>query len=273
MEARMELRIFNVEHGACALLTCDNGATMMIDCGADPRTGWRPGKYLKSKGITALDMLAITNYDEAHVSGIEDLTRNIYVRRLWRNHRVSASAIKRLKRRNELGSGVDHLIWLIENVFTGSSSETAGALAQDAYFNTFSHSPTDFPDENNLSMVIELNCRGVGFFFPGDLQTEGWRAMLPWRPFQNALTKTEVLIAAHHGEQDGCCDEAFEYCKPRFVVISDKNRGYQSQDSDAYYSSRARGGAFRSDSGRRVIKTGSDGEIAFEFQADKYVVR
>lgn len=269
----MELRIFNVEHGACALLTCDNGTTMMIDCGSNPRTGWRPGKYLKSMGITSLDTLAITNYDEAHVSGIEDLTRNVYIRRLWRNHRVGAAAIKRLKRRDEMGSGVDHLIWLLENVFTSSNSGAAPPLTPDTYFNIFCHSPSDFTDENNLSMVIELNCRGFGFMFPGDLQTEGWRAMLPWRPFQNALAKTEVLIAAHHGEQDGRCDEAFDFCKPRFVVISDKKRGYQSQDTDAYYHSRAKGGLFRNDSDRRVITTRSDGDIAFEFQSDRYVVR
>jgi beta-lactamase superfamily II metal-dependent hydrolase len=269
----MELRIFNVDHGACALLLCDNGATMMIDCGHDSTTGWRPGKYLKSIGIAALDMLAITNYDEEHVGGIEDLIGNVHVRRLWRNRHVDAAAIKRLKRRNEMGRGVDYLVWLLDNVFSGPTSNTTPRLSPDTYFNTFAHSPTDFEDENNLSMVVELNCRGIGFVFPGDLQTEGWRAMLEWHPFQNALSKTEVLIAAHHGQRDGCCDEAFAFCKPRFVVISDKKKGFQSDDSDAYYASRARGGPFRNEDSRQVIATRSDGDIVFEFQPDKYSVR
>ena len=269
----MELRIFDVNHGACAFLTCDNGATMMIDCGYNAATGWKPGTYLRSKGVAALDMLAITNYDEEHVAGIEDLISNVHVRRLWHNRHVDSATIKRLKRRNEMGRGVDYLVWLLDNVFSGPISNMTPTLSADAYFNTFAHSPTDFDDENNLSMVVELNCRGVGFVFPGDLQTEGWRAMLPWRPFQKALAKTEVLIAAHHGQRDGCCDEAFDFCKPRFVVISDKKKGFQSDDSDAYYASRARGGPFRDDGSRRVIATRSDGDIVFDFQPDKYTVR
>lgn len=35
----MELKIFDVEHGACALLTCDNGSRLMIDCGHNGDTG------------------------------------------------------------------------------------------------------------------------------------------------------------------------------------------------------------------------------------------
>jgi hypothetical protein len=56
-------------------------------------------------------------------------------------------------------------------------------------------------------------------------------------------------------------------------VISDKNKGFQSDDSDAYYASHARGGPFRNDGTRRVIATRSDGDIVFEFQPDKYSVR
>lgn len=42
----MQLQIFDVEHGACALLTADNGTRLMIDCGHNATTGWRPGSYL-----------------------------------------------------------------------------------------------------------------------------------------------------------------------------------------------------------------------------------
>lgn len=37
----MELKVFDVEHGACALLSCDNGARLMIDCGHNSTTHLR----------------------------------------------------------------------------------------------------------------------------------------------------------------------------------------------------------------------------------------
>ena len=67
---------------SCALLTCDNGTRLMIDCGHNGDTGWRPGRYLRDQGISRLEMLAITNYDEDHVRGLPDLLQKVYVERL-----------------------------------------------------------------------------------------------------------------------------------------------------------------------------------------------
>jgi hypothetical protein len=49
----MELTIFNVEHGACALLDCDNGSQIMIDAGHNAATGWSQATtYFGSEGET-----------------------------------------------------------------------------------------------------------------------------------------------------------------------------------------------------------------------------
>jgi hypothetical protein len=64
----MHLQIFDVEHGACALLTCDNGARLMIDCGHNSTTGWYPGDYLASLGIGA---------HKAAAAALESLTRSL----------------------------------------------------------------------------------------------------------------------------------------------------------------------------------------------------
>jgi beta-lactamase superfamily II metal-dependent hydrolase len=115
----MELQIFDVEHGACALLTADNGTRLMIDCGHNATTGWKPGTYLRSKNISTLEMLAVTNYDEDHASGADDLFRNINVKWLWRNPSVSGTTLKKLKSDAGMGPGIDSLCYQIENFFTG----------------------------------------------------------------------------------------------------------------------------------------------------------
>ncbi len=66
------LIIFNVDHGACALLTMSNGQPggvhrILIDCGHSTDyqgRPWHPGDWLKEHGISFIDLLICTNYDE-----------------------------------------------------------------------------------------------------------------------------------------------------------------------------------------------------------------
>src|ERR1700733_10358752 len=121
----MDLRIFDVEHGACALLACDDNTRIMIDCGHNSSSGWRPGTHLKSEGITSIEMLAITNYDEDHVSGIADLFDNVSIKSLLRNRSVSGTVLRQLKTEDGMGSGIDRLVTEIENTYTGGAPNPA----------------------------------------------------------------------------------------------------------------------------------------------------
>ena len=93
----MILEIFDVQHGACALVTTSNGKRILIDCGDNSTTGWEPGLALRRRGITAIERLIVTNYDEDHVSGYQNLLKNVVVESLQRNRRVDAATIRHLK--------------------------------------------------------------------------------------------------------------------------------------------------------------------------------
>jgi hypothetical protein len=49
----MLLRVFDVEHGACAMLAAPTGTSSdvlaMIDCGDNTTTGWCPSNFLRYK--------------------------------------------------------------------------------------------------------------------------------------------------------------------------------------------------------------------------------
>ena len=169
----MKLQIFDVEHGACSLLTADNNARFMIDCGHNATTGWKPGTYLKQQGIS-FDMLGITNYDEDHASAAANLFDNIDVSWLYRNRSVSAATIKTLKREQGMGPEIERLVHSIENVFTGNGSAAQEPVLQGAERQFFYNTYPQFDDENNLSMVVFLKCHGTGVMFPGDLRKRGF---------------------------------------------------------------------------------------------------
>lgn len=264
----MDLKIFDVEHGSCSLLTCDDNTRLMLDCGHNGTTGWRPGQYLRGQGVSHLDMLAVTNYDEDHVSGIIDLTENVGIGWLWRNVGVETKHLKDIKAEDAMGVGIEHLCNLIENVFTGSGTNypSFSGLTRTSFY----HSYPTFEDENNLSMVVLLECHGKGVLFTGDLEYEGWIEMLKRTDFVEALRETRVLIAPHHGRESGCCEEAMKLMSSlNYVVISDKGYMYDTQKTVPFYASYAKGGPFRGTE-RKVLTTRKDNRIGFSFEKNSW---
>jgi beta-lactamase superfamily II metal-dependent hydrolase len=262
----MRLQIFDVEHGACSLLTADNNARLMIDCGHNATTGWRPGTYLRQQGISVLEMLAITNYDEDHASGSEDLFDNIDVRWLWRNKSVSGTGIKKLKSETGMGLGIERLTYAIDHLYTTDPTATTpqpsfdGLNERTCFYNSY---PL-FDDENNLSMAIFLKCHGIGIMFTGDLERAGFSELLKDGHFRAALQSTNVYIASHHGRESGCSDEIANLLTNVFyVVISDKGYMYETQRTLPFYRAIAKGGPFRGET-RRVLTTRRDGRIGFQ---------
>jgi beta-lactamase superfamily II metal-dependent hydrolase len=265
----MLLQIFDVEHGACALLTCDNGTRMLIDCGHNATTGWKPGDHLARLGVTKLDMLMVTNYDEDHVSGIRNLEEKVRVEWLVRNTSVNGPSLLALKSDTGAGPSVKHLAARMPNfVFTQNPRPIFPNVTWSVYNNRY----PDFDDENNLSMVVELVVNGFRFLFPGDLERAGWLKLLNNNAaFRDAVKQTDVLVASHHGRENGVCKEIFDVvgCKPVIVVISDDYHQYDTQKTLQYYGSKAKGVVLGAEN-RKVLTTRCDGEIHFEFTGRAY---
>ena len=115
----MKVQIFDVEHGGCALVTADTGARILIDAGHNGTTGWRPSTYLQGLGVSHLEELMITNYDEDHASDLDNVLQVVSVGVLRSNPSVSGHDLKRLKRKQGIGNGIQALADL-KNRYTAS---------------------------------------------------------------------------------------------------------------------------------------------------------
>jgi beta-lactamase superfamily II metal-dependent hydrolase len=263
----MRLQIFDVEHGACALLTADNSARLMIDCGHNASTAWYPGAYLQHNNISVIDILAISNYDEDHVTGIRDLFNHVTVGALWRNKSVTPEIIQNLKSEDGMGRGIEFLSEQIR-IYTGPPSQVEfSGLEMTAFCNDY----PIFDDENNLSMAVFLKCHGIGVMFTGDLERAGFKELLKRESFRQALKATRVYVASHHGREGGCSDEvAALLTNVNYVIISDKGYAHDTQRTLPFYSQIAKGGPFRDQGTRRVLTTRNDGRIAFEFTPGRW---
>lgn len=277
-----KLELFDVNHGNCALLTMPspNGVKrIMIDCGnstAKDTVKWSPGRYLQSLGVSHLDVLFITNYDEDHASGYVDLLEHkIALTSIFGNPTVSPENILQLKTADGMGRGIATLAAsMAERKKLGHPENfpVVPGLGISWCCNAY----PEFSDENNLSLVLGLDILGIKFLFTGDMERAGFSHLLQtYEPFKAMVREVDNLVVAHHGRSGNICTELFEQhgCNPIVVIISDDHRQYVSQLVTNYYVGKTKGLTdFRGKGPRSVLTTRKDGVITYRFNKDESCV-
>ena len=276
MPGHMILNIWNVQHGACAMVTHRSisgieGKLAMIDSGHNHDTRWNPSSYIKHHlKRNVLDYLFVTNADQDHVSDLNNLLlEGIAITTFVRNRSVSAEVIRNIKQFS--GALTDDLERYLDlhtryvNPIVEPFDQNMGGITARAFWN----GPPNFYDTNNLSMAVFINYGAFKILFPGDLEKDGWMALLDRVDFREQLAGTTVLVASHHGRESGYCDELFNYCHPQVIVISDKVIVHDTQHMTQSYRQRVMDsfpdGVFVQTTRKRryVLTTRRDGWIQF----------
>ena len=221
-------------------------------------------------GISTIDMLLCTNYDEDHASGVPSLVdEGISVETIYGNPTVPPEVIEHLKSEDGMGAGIRVLV----NTFKKRGAPSIApanipgvpGLTLRSCWNQWPNWDT----ENNLSLVCILDIYGFRFMFPGDIERNGLNNMLRNPEFADLVKGVDVLFAPHHGRENGKCEALFDDfgCAPTLVVISDCAKKYQSQETVPYYASKAKGvSGFRGHDKRKVLTTRRDGYLRFKFE-------
>lgn len=253
----MILDIFDVTHGFCAYLIADNGNVMLFDCGHNERTGFRPSEHLSTK-CTKIERLIIQNFDQDHISDLPNLLEKIPVEVFHRNRSLSSSQLTALKQQTgSLTTAMQRTVKLHTDFI---HPVTNPPEFPNIEFKAFHNNYPTFEDTNNLSVVSFINYDGVGIAFTGDIEKEGWDALLEDTEFCTHLSRTTIFIASHHGRVNGYCKEVFDYCSPEIVIISDKEIVHDTQKE--LYRKHASGVTWDGGPEKRyVLTTRSDGNI------------
>ena len=104
LQGEMVLRVWDVEHGACAMVqhvTGQYGGKLaMIDSGST--VDWRPRNYNRGDlGRTNLDYLFITNADQDHMSDLQGLwNAGITVPVMYRNPSYTGEQMRQITRQS-----------------------------------------------------------------------------------------------------------------------------------------------------------------------------
>jgi beta-lactamase superfamily II metal-dependent hydrolase len=277
LRGEMRLRVWDVAHGQCAMLHHQignyAGKLAMIDSGCTD--DWRPSAFIKYRlNRTTLDYLFITNADQDHMQDLQGLwDEGIHVPVWFRNPDPTAEQWRRMKL--DGGPLTDDAKRFISNCddFHGFPDEpfnqSMGGILCTTFFNTYYH----FQDTNNLSLAVFIKYSNFKALFPGDLEKPGWRALLQRPEFCQELKGTNILVASHHGRENGYCEEIFNYFTPDAVVISDKPVEHATQEMVPDYRVVIRRQGVRvrtTGKDRHVLTTRRDGWIQFTVDNDNY---
>jgi beta-lactamase superfamily II metal-dependent hydrolase len=263
------IEIFDVGHGGCASITAPNGNRLMVDCGHNNERPWWPSAH-----YTGLDIeeLVVSNYDEDHVSDLHDLMKFTDISFIRHNSSVSAVDLVYLKMENGMGPGIERLQQWMESVEGKTSTESPnfGPMKVTYYYNSY---PTDFDEENNLSVVTFIEWSDFRIVFPGDLEEKGWQKLLSNYAFCEELRHINVFVASHHGRKSGCCEEVFKICTPQIVVMSDRDKQFDSQETNSWYANRCepRGVPYKGRT-RYVFTTRYDGDIRIKVDPAAWII-
>lgn len=262
----MRLTVFDVEHGQCSLLETDADGHILIDCGHNATTGWRPSEYLPRIGVTAIDRLFITNADEDHASDLHNLRQAaVGITSLNRNPTVSSSNIRQLKDQ-DLGAGIDALCEMLD---TYNSPLMPNPRIDEVSYRNYWNKYPEFDNENDLSMVTFFDFNGSSICFTGDMTRKGWLGLLRDPSFRAELPNTTIFFASHHGREDGCCEELYTVggLAPVVTIISDGGIQHATQETRQWYANRSSGFQLNGQT-RRVLTTLNDGNIEMNIDAD-----
>jgi hypothetical protein len=265
--------IYNVKLGQCiGVLPHDQrDYAMMVDCGHDDE--FHPiddfSQYLPqaSNKEPSLRTLLLTNYDHDHFSGLPNLHKSAKIESVFLPKNLTMEEVRSLK-----PTSTDALdtLEVIRTTYTADVTNYTPPFTR-AIFSLKQTELTnaEIPIEtNHLSQMVFIKYGETTICIPGDLENRSWELMLAKADVQAWLKQTNILIAPHHGRENGYHVGIFDYCKPSCIILSDKPVVHETQkDMTALYSGHVIGGgiAYTPATGnpvpRKTLTTRNDGHI------------
>ena len=197
-----------------ALVQFAQGFNMLVDCRRSSE--WpSPLEYLKSK-IRSLDMVLITHPHQDHLTGLQEVCEWFKPGLLWHNGRYFRphpvyddwSYYERLRKGQMPFCKPIRVAEGYRATIADSTLYVAGPKEPN-----LRGTPDD---ENNNGIILAITTGRAKIVLTGDTEKDQWD-VTRLAPLANA----SILLASHHGREDGFSESALNIIRPQRIVISD----------------------------------------------------
>ncbi|MBQ9042975.1 MAG: MBL fold metallo-hydrolase [Eggerthellaceae bacterium] len=207
----VRVSFIDVGKGDCILVQA-GGSAALIDTGYDS-TSDEVLSYLSDLGVSRLDWVVLTHYDQDHVGGLRAIGEKLDIGTVFlpgyvgkdKNYKTAMSAIEGLGLATQLVTERLHL--------------KLGDYDFDLFPPGVEYDPGSKGEEgndNDCSLVASLTGDGASFLFAGDLEEDGIAAYL-----EDDHGRFDVVKMPHHGRKASLTDEFLEDVRPQIAIITD----------------------------------------------------
>lgn len=179
-----------------SLLLQTQGCSFLVDCGGsgDSQAADSAAEALLSQGISRLDGMILTHYDNDHVGGAENLLS-----------RIGTSILVVPPVPSELSLEAEHILYATEDILFSVGNTEIHIFA-----------PESREDSNENSLCVLFDTEDCDILITGDRNSSGEKRLLQTRD----IPDVDVLVAGHHGSRDSVCEELLSAVRPEIVCIS-----------------------------------------------------
>lgn len=209
MQARYSFRYLKIHYidvgQGDSVFIQSGGGNMLVDAG-DNEHGTKVVEYLKSHGVSQLDLVIATHPHVDHIGGMDDVLKSISVKRiLLPEVSYSSDSFQAF-----MEVAVSKQIPLLRPVIGDTY------LLGNAKFTVIAPNSTGYEEVNDYSVGIRLDYGSHSFLFCGDAEETSEYEMC-----ENGISlKADVLKLSHHGSKTSTTDRFLRAVDPTYAIIS-----------------------------------------------------
>ncbi len=209
-----EVSYLDVGQGTATLLELPGGKNILIDGGGSYSKRFNVGKniigpYLWKKRIWHIDNVIITHPDSDHYNGLDFIIQRFDPQIVYTNGQQGQSE-----------SYSDLMDLISQKDIQQREPETGAVLHSDALCRlTCLGMPGlvgSTESDNNLSLVLRLQCGENSFLFPGDIEKDAETRLLTYE----MPLRADILLAAHHGSKTSNSHAFLKAVDPHLIIVS-----------------------------------------------------